>query len=166
MSSQFFYFDPHIFGQISSILVIKQVLYNIFQSTIEIYNFCMIPHSLIFSFILAHFGLRQNPTGLQEAIQGSDKTSKTTLIIKSTLERLFLMKKHQKKHFWNFALFTRFNLLMMDVQQKMGRIKLVEKSPGEVKKFNVATSLYNRPEEKKDLNLNSLLMMLYSKLNF
>ena len=70
----------------------------------------MIPHSLIFSFIQAHFGLRQNPTGLQEAIQGSDKNSKTTLIIKSTLERLFLMKKHQKKHFWNFALFTRFNL--------------------------------------------------------
>ena len=30
MSNQFFYFDPHIFGQISSILVIKQVLYNIF----------------------------------------------------------------------------------------------------------------------------------------
>ena len=110
MSNQFFYFDPHIFGQISSILVIKQVLYNIFQSTIVTYNFCMIPHSLIFSFILVHFGRRQNPTGLQEAIQGLDKNSMTTLIIKSTLERLYLKKKHLKNHFWNFALFTRFNL--------------------------------------------------------
>ena len=80
------------------------------RSTIVTYNFCMIPHSLIFSFILAHFGLRQNPTGLQEAIQGSDKTSKTTLIIKSTLERSFLMKKTPKNHFWNIVLFTRFNL--------------------------------------------------------
>ena len=113
MSNQFFYFDPHIFGQISSILVIKQVLYNIFQSTIVTYNFCMIPHSLIFSFILAHFGLRQNPTGLQEAIQGLDKNSMTTLIIKSTLERLYLMEKHLKNHFWNFALFTRFNLCIL-----------------------------------------------------
>ena len=112
MSNQFFYFDPHIFGQISSILVIKQVLYNIFQSTIVTYNFCMIPHSLIFSFILVHFGRRQNPTGLQEAIQGLDKNSMTTLIIKSTLERLYLKKKHLKNHFWNFALFTRFNLNM------------------------------------------------------
>ena len=34
---------------------------------IFIYNFCMIPHSLIVSFNLAHFGLNQNPTGLQEA---------------------------------------------------------------------------------------------------
>ena len=110
MSNQFFYFDPHIFGQISSILVIKQVLYNIFQSTIVTYNFCMIPHSLIFSFILAHFGLKQNPTGLQEVIQRFDKNSKTTLIIKSTLERVFLMKKHQKNQFWNIALFTKFNL--------------------------------------------------------
>ena len=110
MSNQFFYFDPHIFGHISSILVIKQVLDNIFQSTIVTYNFCMIPHSLIFSFNLARFGLKQNPTGLQEAIQRSDKNSKTTLIIKSTLERSFLMKKTPKNHFWNIALFTRFNL--------------------------------------------------------
>ena len=113
MSDQFFYFYPHIFGHISSILVIKQVLDNIFQSTIVTYNFCMISHSLIFSFILAHFSLRQNPTGLQEAIQGLDKNSKTTLIIKSTLERSFLMKKTLKNHFWNIALFTRFNLIIM-----------------------------------------------------
>ena len=58
----------------------------------------MIPHSLIFSFILAHFGLKQNPTGLKEAIKRSDKNSKATLIIKSTLERSFLMKR-QKKSF-------------------------------------------------------------------
>ena len=56
----------------------------------------MIPHSLIFSFILAHFGLRQNPTGPQEAIKRSDENSKTTLIIKSTLERSFLMKITKK----------------------------------------------------------------------
>ena len=105
MSDQFFYFYQHIFGHISSILVIKQVLDNIFQSTIVTYNFCMIPHSLIFSFILAHFGLRQNPTGLQEAIQGLDKNSMTTLIIKTTLERLFLVKKHQKKPFLEFCPF-------------------------------------------------------------
>ena len=73
----------------------------------------MIPHSLIFSFNLAHFGLKQNPTGLQEAIQRSDKNSKTTLIIKSTLERSFLMEKHQKNHFWNIALFTRLNLFII-----------------------------------------------------
>ena len=72
----------------------------------------MIPHSLIFSFILAHFGLKQNPTGLKEAIKRSDKNSKTALIIKSTLARSFLMKKHQKNHFWNIALFIRFNLHM------------------------------------------------------
>ena len=73
---------------------------------------CMIPHSLIFSFNLAHFGLKQNPTGLQEAFQRSDKNLKTTLIIKYTLEKSFLMKKHQKNHFWDIALFTRFNLDM------------------------------------------------------
>ena len=112
MSNQFFYFDPHIFGHISSILVIKQVLDNIFQSTIVTYNFCMIPHCLIFSFNLAGFGFKQKPTGLQEAIQRSDKNSKTTLIIKSTLERSFLMKKTPKNHFWNIALFTRFNLII------------------------------------------------------
>ena len=119
MSNQFFYFDPHIFGQISSILVIKQVLDNIFQSTIVTYNFCMIPHSLIFSFNFTRFGLKQNPTGLQEAIQRSDKNSKTTLIIKSTLERSFLMKKTPKNHFWNIALFTRFNLHMTVVCYKV-----------------------------------------------
>ena len=113
MSDQFFYFYPHIFGHISSILVLKQALNNKLQSIIVTHNFCMIPHSLIFSFNLAHFGLKQNPTGLQEAIQRSDKNSKTTLIIKSTLERSFLVKNHQKNHFWNIALFTRFNLLMI-----------------------------------------------------
>ena len=112
MSDQFFYFYPHIFGHISSILVLKQSLNNKLQSIIVTHNFCMIPHSLIFSFNLAHFGLKQNPTGLQEAIQRSDKNSKTTLIIKSTLERSFLVKNHQKNHFWNIALFTRFNLHM------------------------------------------------------
>ena len=105
-----FLFLPHIFGHISSILVMKKVLDSIFQSTIVTYNFCMIPHSLIFSFNFTRFGLKQNPTGLQEAIQRSDKNSKTTLIIKSTLERSFLMKKTPKNHFWNIALFTRFNL--------------------------------------------------------
>ena len=59
----------------------------------------MIPHSLIFSFILAHFGLKQNPTGLKEAIKRSDKNSKTALIIKSTLARTFLIKKHKKNIF-------------------------------------------------------------------
>ena len=32
------------------------------------YNFCYIPDSLIFAFNLAHFGLKQNSNGLQEAI--------------------------------------------------------------------------------------------------
>ena len=105
MSNQFFYLDPHIFGHISSILVIKQVLDNIFQSTIVTYNFCMIPHSLIFSFNFTRFGLKQNPTGLQEAIQRSDKNSKTTLIIKSTLERSFLIKKNTKKSFLEYCTF-------------------------------------------------------------
>ena len=73
----------------------------------------MIPHSLIFSFNLAHFGPMQNPTSLQEAIWRSDQNSKTTLIIKSTLERSFLMEKHQKNIFCNIALFTRFNLHML-----------------------------------------------------
>ena len=59
-------------------------------------NFRMIPHSLIFSFILAHFGLKQNPTGLKEAIKRSDKNSKTALIIKSTLARTFLIKNTKK----------------------------------------------------------------------
>ena len=77
------------------------------------YNFCMIPQSLIFSFNLAHFGLKHNPTGLQETIQRSNQNSKTTLLIKSSLERSFLMKNHKKNHFWNIALFTRFNLAMM-----------------------------------------------------
>ena len=36
-----------------------KLVYNIVT-----YNFCMIPHSLTFSFILGHFGLKQNPTGL------------------------------------------------------------------------------------------------------
>ena len=69
-----------------------KLVYNIVT-----YNFCMIPHSLTFSFIFGHFGLKQNPTGLQEVIQRLDKNSKTILIIKSILERSFLMKKHQKK---------------------------------------------------------------------
>ena len=112
MSDQFFYFYPHIFGHISSILVFKQVLDNIFQSIIVTYNFFMIPHFLIFSFNLAHIGVKQNPTSLQEALQRSDENSKTTFIIKSTLGRSFPMKKHQKYHFWNIALFTRFNLNM------------------------------------------------------
>ena len=123
MSDQFFYFYPHIFGHISSILVFKQVLDNKFQSIIVTYNFCMIPHSLIFSFNLAHFGLKQNPTGLQEAIQRSDKNSKTTLIIKSTLERSFLVKNHQKNHFWNIALFTRFNLAIGHLRINIGYLK-------------------------------------------
>ena len=110
MTDQFFYFYRHIFGHISSILVIKQALNNKFQSIIVTYNFCMIPHSLIFSFNLAHFGPMHNPTSLQEAIWRSDQNSKTTLIIKSTLERSFLMKKTPKNHFWNIALFTKFNL--------------------------------------------------------
>ena len=113
MSDQFFYFYPHIFGHISSILVIKQALNNKFQSIIVTYNFCMIPHSLSFSFNLAQFGPKQNPTGLLEAIQRSDQNSKTPLIIKSTLERSFLMEKHQKNHFQKIALFTRFNLTML-----------------------------------------------------
>ena len=116
MSDQFFYFYPHIFGHISSILIFKQVLENIFQSIIVTDNFFMIPHFLIFSFILTHFGLRQNPTGLQEAIQGSDKNSKTTLIIKSTPERSFLMRKHQQNHFLNIAVFTRFNLVITQIK--------------------------------------------------
>ena len=65
----------------------------------------MIPHSLIFTFNWAPFGLKQNPR--------SDENSKTTLIIKSTLASSFLMKKHQKNHFWNIALFTRFNLIIV-----------------------------------------------------
>ena len=32
------------------------------------YNFYMIPHSLTYCFNLGHFGLKQNPTDLQEAI--------------------------------------------------------------------------------------------------
>ena len=76
-----------------------------FQSTIVTNNFCMIPHSLIFSFILAHFGLKQNPTGLKEAIKRSDKNSKTALIIKSTLARTFLIKKTQKKLFLEYCTF-------------------------------------------------------------
>ena len=86
----------------------------------------MIPHSLIFSFILAHFGLKQNPTGLKEAIKRSDKNSKTALIIKSTLERPFLMKKTPKNHFWNIALFTRFNLGM----GKKGQVRFEEMAIG------------------------------------
>ena len=128
MSDQFFYFYPHIFGHISSILVLKQSLNNKLQSIIVTHNFCMIPHSLIFSFNLAHFGLKQNPTGLQEAIQRSDKNSKTTLIIKSTLERSFLVKNHQKNHFWNIALFTRFNLTMLKVATLTSIISAISKS--------------------------------------
>ena len=65
----------------------------------------MIRHSLIFSFILAHFGLKQNPTGLKEAIKRSDKNSKTALIIKSTLARTFLIEKTQKKIFLEYCTF-------------------------------------------------------------
>ena len=91
----FLFFPPHFWPYFINISH-QTVLDNIFQSMIVPCNFCMIPHSLIFSFNLAHFGLKQNPTGLQEAVQRSDKNSKTTLIIKSTLERSFLMKKHKK----------------------------------------------------------------------
>ena len=76
----------------------------------------MIPHYIIFSFNLAHFGIKQNPTGLQEAIYRLDKNSKTTLIIKSTPERSFLMRKHQQNHFLNIALFTRFNLVITQIK--------------------------------------------------
>ena len=51
------------------------------------YNFCMIPHILTFCFNLGHFGLKQDPTGLQDIIQRLDENSETTLLIKSTLER-------------------------------------------------------------------------------
>ena len=124
MSDQFFYFYPHIFGHISSILVFKQVLDNIFQSIIVTYNFFMIPHFLIFSFNLAHIGVKQNPTSLQEALQRSDENSKTTFIIKSTLGRSFPMKKHQKYPFWNIALFTRFNLTIAlnKIQRKISQL--------------------------------------------
>merc|ERR1712079_9818 len=65
------------------------------------------------------FWVKHNPTGLQEAILRSDKNSKTTLIIKSTLERSFLMKNLQKYHFWNIALFTRFNLLILQYFRRL-----------------------------------------------
>ena len=68
-------------------------------------QFCMLQHSLIFSFNLAHFGLKQNPTGLQEVIKRLDKNFETTLKIKSTLDRLFLMKKAQKKSFLEYCTF-------------------------------------------------------------
>ena len=67
ISDQFLHFYPHIFCNISSVLVFKQVLDNIFWSIIVTYYFCMIPPSLIFS-NMGHFGLKQNPTGLQETI--------------------------------------------------------------------------------------------------
>ena len=70
----------------------------------------MIPHSLTFLFIFGHFGRKQNPTGLQEVIQRLDKNSKTILIIKSTLERSFLMKKFQKNAFLKISVFTELNL--------------------------------------------------------
>ena len=116
MSDQFFSFDPHIFCTNSPVLVLKQVLDNIFQSIIVTYNFCVILHSLIFSFNLADFGPKQNPTGLLEAIQRSDQNSKTTLIIKSTLERSFLVENHHKNLFWNIELFTRFNLYIFYIK--------------------------------------------------
>ena len=84
-----------------------KLVYNIVT-----YNFCMIPHSLTFSFIFGHFGLKQNPTGLQEVIQRLDKNSKTILIIKSTLERSFLMKKYQKNAFLKMSVFTEYNLVI------------------------------------------------------
>ena len=81
-----------------------------FQSIIVIYNFCMIPHSSNFYFILGHFSLKQNPTVLQEVIQRLDINSDAILIIKSTLQRSFLMIKHRKNQFWIIMLFTKFNL--------------------------------------------------------
>ena len=76
------------------------------------------------SFILAHFGLKQNPTGLKEAIQRSDKNSKTASIIKSTLARTFPIKKHRKNHFWNIALFTRFNLTIGHLRVTSGHLRV------------------------------------------
>ena len=81
------------------------------------YYYSMKPHSLIFSFNLDHFGPMQNPSSLQEAIWRSDQNSKTTLIIKSTLETSFLIEKHQKNQNWNIALFTRFNLDIIDINR-------------------------------------------------
>ena len=46
----------------------QTVLDNILQSIIVTNKFCIIPHSLIFSFNFSHFGLKQNPTGLQATI--------------------------------------------------------------------------------------------------
>ena len=85
-----------------------KLVYNIVT-----YNFCMIPHSLTFLFIFGHFGLKQNPTGLQEVIQRLDKNSKTILIIKSTLERSFIMKKIQKNAFLKISVFTEYNLVII-----------------------------------------------------
>ena len=52
------------------------------------------------------------------------------------------MKKHQKNHFWNFALFTRFNLLIY-LLVKFGRAK-----PTCLKK-NKEGLWENAPSEKK-----------------
>ena len=46
--------------------------------------------------------------------------------------------------------------LVMDVQLEYGKNKVGCEESRRVKKFNVATSLYNQPKEKKDLDLNSL----------
>ena len=46
--------------------------------------------------------------------------------------------------------------LVMDVQLEDGKNKVGCEESQRVKKFNVATSLYNQPKEKKDLDLNSL----------
>ena len=42
-----------------------------------------------------------------------DKNIKTILIIKSTLERSFLMKKYQKNAFLKMSVFTEYNLIML-----------------------------------------------------
>ena len=55
----------------------------------------------------------------------------TTLIIKSTLERLYLMEKHLKNHFWNFALFTRFNLTIVVFREYRKRVRVIDfREPG------------------------------------
>ena len=64
-----------IFDNILTKDVLKRIFDNKFQSIIVTYKCCMIPHSLTFSFILGHFGFKQNPAGLQEAIQRLNKNS-------------------------------------------------------------------------------------------
>ena len=105
----------------------NKLVYNIVT-----YNFCMIPHSLTFLFIFGHFGLKQNPTGLQEVIQRLDKNSKTILIIKSNLERSFLMKKYQKNSFLKTSVFPEYNLQIELVSQsqlvRVSQLELVSQS--------------------------------------